>query len=940
MIDNTDGCYLVDAGAGTGKTFTVTRRYATILDDADVEPDDVLLATFTESAATEMKERIVSHSSYGIRELADAPIQTFHSRCHDLLDTHGYGAPTHLGIDDRITGSTTILDDDLVEEAHFREFYDRFRADHPEHRDLFRVVDDPTELLDLTKQLAAKGIFPTAEGWYRDGEARLEGDFDRFEDRFATANAPQGGGSRQSRLRKQLGSYDKNACYRSDAPSKDEIRGGRGTKQIDAAWARAAFEEDRAELKQFVHDIYFEYLEFALGRNYLNFAFLQLFAFVLLCAEDRVREETAFEYVMIDEFQDTSEIQFKLALLMAGTDNICVVGDWKQSIYSFQYAAVENITDFETRFERFRADLNDDRERVSFGVPDVDRVELTENYRSTETILEFAPETLVTPAAKSDDVDADAIREEIVELDANAAFDNTRIEGYTHEDEHESVLTKVQAIVDNEEYAVEDEAGTRRPPRHEDITILTRTRDYGRELLEIAREHDLPVSYDGGVELFRSDEAKLLLAWLRILEYDSDRGWAVVLERAGYTLDEIDAILDGDVARPGAMCDFRDALAELQSVGAVARRVFDRYGMQGAYADVLLDTIQSIHETTTLTTGDLIRHIERGIEAGSEHEISTSAGDDSVTVQTIHGAKGTEYPIVILANMNDGKFPPRRRGGGTITYDESIGLRQHDIFAADHGQAHVYDNWRLQILRRCLPDNYDEERRLLYVATTRAKNHVIFAGGDKPNQFLEELDVGVEAYEPALVEESPTGYEQTTLGATIPTPDGPVGHTPHTLMQGDVFEDVTDGKGTEFGNRVHDFAEAYALGESVDSGAEEDFHHVQEFLESLEGELLVEEDAYLPLTVDGDRVTVSGTVDLIHVRDETVEIIDYKTDRGRHGQPEYRKQLSVYYHVVSASYPDRDVTTSIFYTAEGERVEIDPLTRDDLIDIVRTGMVA
>lgn len=459
LIDNTEGCYLVDAGAGTGKTFTVTRRYAKILDDAAVEPDDVLLATFTESAATEMKERIVSHSSYGIRELADAPIQTFHSRCHDLLETHGYRAPTHLGIDDRITGSTTILEDELVEQAHFREFYNRFRDAHPEHRDLFRVLDDHTELLDLTKQLAAKGIFPTAEGWYRDGEARLDGDFEHFETQFEEANAPQGGGSRQSRLRKRLNNYNSNACYRRAAPSKDEIRGGSGTKQLDTSWARAAFDEDRSQLKQFVHDCYFEYLEFALGRNYLNFAFLQLFAFVLLCAEDRTRRETAFEYLMIDEFQDTSEIQFKLALLMAGTDNICVVGDWKQSIYSFQYADVANITEFESRFERFRADLNADAERIAFGVPDIDRVELTENYRSTETILDFAPETLVTPAAKYDDVDEDPIRADIVELDANAAFDNTRIEGYTHEAEQESVLTKVEEIVDNEAYAVEDEDG-------------------------------------------------------------------------------------------------------------------------------------------------------------------------------------------------------------------------------------------------------------------------------------------------------------------------------------------------------------------------------------------------------------------------------------------------------------------------------------------------
>jgi len=69
---------------------------------------------------------------------------------------------------------------------------------------------------------------------------------------------------------------------------------------------------------------------------------------------------------MIDEFQDSSEIQFKLALLLADTNNVCVVGDWKQSIYSFQYAAVENITEFESRLDRFVDELNEDHERVSW----------------------------------------------------------------------------------------------------------------------------------------------------------------------------------------------------------------------------------------------------------------------------------------------------------------------------------------------------------------------------------------------------------------------------------------------------------------------------------------------------------------------------------------------------------------------------------------------
>ena len=79
---------------------------------------------------------------------------------------------------------------------------------------------------------------------------------------------------------------------------------------------------------------------------------------------------------------------------------------------------------------------------------------------------------------------------------------------------------------------------------------------------------------------------------------------------------------------------------------------------------------------------------------------------------------------------------------------------------------------------------------------------------------------------------------------------------------------------------------------------------------------------------------ISGIIDLLHLTTKGVDIVDYKTDRGRHAQPKYRKQLSVYYHVVRQLYPDRRINTSIFYTASGETVEIEPHTIDELVEMV------
>ncbi|MFC7326086.1 UvrD-helicase domain-containing protein [Halorubrum rutilum] len=934
LINAIEGLYLVDAGAGTGKTFTVTRRYANIVAQDGVDPSDVLLVTFTNNAAEEMRDRIVRNSEYGMRELSNAPIQTFHSLAHDILDEHGHDAPTYLGVEETITGSTRIIEDDIIEQALFREFIGQFIDSHPEYTEFFTAISETTELLDLIKELSAKGVFPTATGWYRDGESHLDGDFAAFETLFAEINEPRNGGSRQSKLRQKLNDYGKEKTYLPDAPEQWELRGD--GKQIPAAVAERVFEEDRTALKQFVHDVYHAYLEFALRRNYLNFGFLQLFAFVLLCEDHDLRERLGYEYVMVDEFQDSSEIQFKLMLLLAGTDNICVVGDWKQSIYSFQYADVDNIREFDDRLHRFVDELNRDAERVTFSPTKAAGKRLTRNYRSTQSILEFSTHALTARATKSESLDTEAISETVTPLEADTDRDDSRIEALTSEDEHEAILAKIDAIVDNDDYAVEGDDGEYRAPNYGDVAVLTRTRDFGRDLLDTANAYDLPMAYEGGIEVFRTDAAKLLLAWLRILERNADRGWALVLAEAGYTIDEVNAILDGD-AYPDAMVTFREELREMETFGGVARRVFDRYDRSGPTADVVLDTVQSVYGTTTFTRGELIQFIEAAIDDGSTHEVDAGAGTNAVTVQTIHATKGLEYPIVILANMNRNKFPSTGGSGSDIAYTDPVGLRQRKVYSEEaHDVPHVYDNWQTDVLNKCLPPNYDEERRLLYVAITRAESHVILTGGEDPNVFLDELPVDIESVDPVLSAFGPIEDEHSPFTVDIPEPDGPARYSPHTFIDDAVFEGDTGGRGMEFGSDVHEFAERYVLDEAVDTDGNPDKENVRDLLESLDGEKQAEIDAFLPLIVDDTEVTIGGIIDLLHITPDQVDIIDYKTDLTTHAEDEYKKQLSIYYHVVADQYPDRSVSASIFYTHDGNRRRITQLSKSELKDLVRT----
>jgi len=536
------------------------------------------------------------------------------------------------------------------------------------------------------------------------------------------------------------------------------------------------------------------------------------------------------------------------------------------------------------------------------------------------------------PATGADEVDVEDVRERIVHLRSNEDLENTRIEAIQGADEAEAVLTKLQAVVGNDDYAIEAD-GEVRAPTLGDVAVLTRTRDFGRELLSAAEAYGVPMAYDGGVELFRTDQMKLVLAWLRILEADGERGWAVVLERAGYTLDEIQHVLDaGDY--PEDMLAFEAELETLESVGAVAERVLARYGYDGTYADVVVETVQDAFDATTMTRGDLVRFVERGIEEGATREVSAPAGTDAVTVQTIHAAKGLEYPIVVLANMNQHKFPPSGGGSPVISFDDPIGLRQRKVYDEENGHPHVFDDWRADVLRKCLPDGYDEERRLLYVAMTRAEEHLVFTAGEEPNTFLEELPVEVVELEPAVEVHRGGETVQSALDISVPLPVGPVGWNPHELMSDEVFAETDEGKGTEFGTRVHEFAEAYARGEDVEP-SNTDEEHAKELIDSLDGELFVETEAVLPLDVGGETVAISGVVDLVCVTADRVEIYDFKTDRGRHAAEEYRKQLSVYWHVLDAAYPEREANAFVYWTAEGESVAVEPLPRENLANLVR-----
>lgn len=909
LIENIDGIYVVDAGAGTGKTFTITRRYVNILDNG-VKPGDILLATFTNNAADQMKERIVQKSDVKPSRLYDAPISTFHALSKKILKDHGVDAPRILGIDDSITQNVSVMESQVRERQEFQRFIDAFVEEHPEYEEFYRVVNDYSELLDLINNLASKGVIPTAEGWFRNTEEYLDGDFAEFKAIFDEANRPResSNGTRQSDLRSRLYSFDYK-LFTSDAPEIDQVRGDRGTKQVRKDFARKAFNENREDLKDFVHDLYYSYMKYALSRNYLNFNLLMVFAYVLLHEDHRLREKLEFEYVMVDEFQDTNEIQFKLALLLSGADNICVVGDWKQSIYSFQYASVENIKKFEKRLERYVDELNTDETRVNFPVLDVEKISLEENYRSTQDILDLSEQALLLPATDYERLKEDRIKESITSLKSNKDLES-RIEAFHARDEVETVLGKIQDVVGNKEYAVDGEE-----PDYGDIAILTRTRSFGLELQKKAVEYGVPVAYEGGVELFKTKPAILLLAWMRILNSNADRGWAVALEETGYTLDEAKTMLEEEVY-PDDMLEFREELESLESIGAVADTVFQRYGFSNGFTAKIIEVLQNAFETSYMNLGELIQFVEDNIESGEIYEVDNSLRENVVKIQTIHAAKGLEYPIVFVSDVNQSRFPSTNSSNSVINYRDPVGLRMKKRFDSS-GVPYSYDNWRTEILFKSLSGEYDEERRLMYVAMTRAEQHLfISAETGNESKFFEELDIEKQQLdlEPDKTEvEEPSGNSFVSSKGS----SSPVKKPVHYIMDAEFEGEL------EHGIQVHSFAEKYASGEKVEP-ENEDEQNVKEFIDSLEGEKLVEETVLYPLK-PGELV-LEGRPDLVNIS-EKAKVIDFKTDRG---SEEYRKQLSVYHRALEEAL-EREVESYIFYTSTGELERIEPLEREELL---------
>ena len=421
-----------------------------------------------------------------------------------------------------------------------------------------------------------------------------------------------------------------------------------------------------------------------------------------------------FRYILVDEYQDTNRAQYLLVQHLARRHhNLCVVGDEDQSIYGWRGADIRNILDFQQDF------------------PEAVRIELLQNYRSTKKILDAASEVIANNAQRVEG--KGALTTELGEGEAVVfkLLDEGRLEA-------EWVVQRIQEL--------------HRTAPEAKAAILYRANWQSRQMEEALRAQDLPYRLIGGVKFYERQEVKDLISYLRLLSNPFDlvsfrRCVNAPLRGVGpTTLGKIEAAIpEGGTPLEGLSLLLRSgelkgrALRELGRFLELFHRAGaerDAQGLAGLVRWVLQESgyLQSLEDEATLEAEGRIRNLEEFLSAAAECEslglrlsefldrITLASDTDNLeeasrlSLMTIHCAKGLEFPYVFVIGMEEDVFPNRNA--------------------------------------RETPDGLEEERRLFYVAITRAQRRLTLSAARRrrimgtemlsmPSRFLREVPAAV-----------------------------------------------------------------------------------------------------------------------------------------------------------------------------------------------------
>ena len=438
---------------------------------------------------------------------------------------------------------------------------------------------------------------------------------------------------------------------------------------------------------QRIGELYMEYQKRLKKNNALDFDDLLVKTVELFQAKQEVLEyyQDRFRYIMVDEYQDTNTVQFKLvSLLAAKYRNICVVGDDDQSIYRFRGANIKNILSFEETF------------------PGAKVIKLEQNYRSTKMILDSANEVIKNNSGRKDKTlwTENEVGERPVFREFGSSFDEA-------------------------EWVVRDIVKKGGPWK--DYAILYRTNAQSRLFEEKCIAYNLPYRLVGGVNFYQRKEIKDILCYLKTIANGRDdlavqriinvpkRGigamsvarvnmFAMENDMSFYeALERVQAVpgIGKAALKIGVFTDqigeFRKMLREEKTIKDVIEAVLEKTG----YREELKEEGEVEAESRLENIEELINKAVSYWESADEPSLSEfleevalvadidsmDESEDRIILMTLHSAKGLEFPYVYLVGMEDGLFP--------------------SMMSLMEG-----------------PEALEEERRLCYVGITRAEKRL------------------------------------------------------------------------------------------------------------------------------------------------------------------------------------------------------------------------
>lgn len=935
IAETIDGFVVVDAGPGTGKTHTVVSRCVNILSRDNIGPKDLIMLTFTRNAAAEMRDRVQSKLSrfhdeglfssdpavnereyHRISNLSkQIYIGTFDSYCYSIVKQYPSHIRKFFSLEHDLNSNSVITENDSLNKLYFSRFLDRFLDQKGSlYGDLSAVVSqNPTDVANILNILMSRGIFPriTSAGkryWFGGNDGRdLYGDID------ALKALMQGIKSLKPDNPKDYAE----SLLSDDFPSDIQL--------VTPEMKELAAEDDREDLLLLIHDIYLSFIAQSVKDGHLTFGLVAMFAFVILYDDKTARENLATRYLIVDEFQDTNSNQMMISLMSLKEPNLCVVGDWKQGIYGFRFVSIENILDFDGRTRMFREFLNDDLDRIPYRVPEkAEYIPLTENYRSSQLIIDMAYKALRAPGSKEDSIDPEIekkitpITSERTDIGANTEF--RRIVCGSADEEYDEVLRVIGDYVDSGKYLVAtgNKENPLRPPEFRDIAILCRNVKVSRIIYKACLAHKIPAFLQGELNVMSSREGKLLLAWLKYISNDRD-DWGIVpiLADLGYPCTDILSMRKYDAEEkcdhvPEELKAFRKHLrGKRRRITELISDIYSFYGLDNDKTQTIISILSSTHRGSLMTISDIIRIIESDISNDTRYSIDGLPESNAVIIQTLHKSKGLEYPIVIIPRIDSNNFPPNAKTLPLLSFGEIPGVRCKDVVVCYGGEKKIARSWKSYVVSKAVKHDYSEERRLFFVGISRAKQYVTLIAGDKATAFFNHFS----DTSPVPGRSDPVPMRETQTEVCIPRPEIPSfkqrrKNIPvHGLLDLDnesisaaPESDEIGGRGMIFGTMIHDLVELLVRGIGLDEKEINRYPQIgvaKKIIDRLRSEgavLTAEIDCALPL--NELNVTVNGRIDMFAEFPDRIEVHDWKTDVEPLLKNEYMIQLSVYAYVL------------------------------------------